>query len=516
MRDFKLREYQTRLVDAVRKQALLGHKRILAVLPTGAGKSACMGEIAMSSMQKGNRVLAMMHRRGLVEQMIERFNECGIEPGCIMAGVDSALDRQCQVASIWTYKRRIQLAEKDFNRFWVNAPVVLIDEAHHILNATYQKVLSEYPNAFVVGFTATPTLSTGAGLGNYFDCMVNVVSMSELLAGGFLVPGVYYGPSEPDLAKLKIVQGDYDKKGLDEKINRPEIVGNVVDNWIKYAGDKLTMVFAINRKHAMALCNEFIRRGITAEYLDANNEDEERSEVLERSKNGDTMVICQIGLYTEGSDLPWLQCLVVARPTRSLGLHRQILGRGARPCKVKQNFMVLDHGGNCKRLGFYEDEIEWTLDGKPDSNRAPRKHKERKIIICDKCAGFNELNEWTEAEIKNGRCVRCGHEIQNFGKKVNALQADLIELKKPKDKKEKWDTASKRQLWGMLDYERRRLCKEDKWQLAQYKSITGVWPRGMDDIGPIKPDQKCLNLLKWQRIKYIKGRQKAEAANGNR
>lgn len=209
---FELRDYQEKILLAIREKAKSGSRRILVVLPTGGGKTHIMGSLTKNALEKDNKVLALMHRRGLVDQMIDIFEECGVDSGCIMAGREPELEKKCQVASLWTYKRRANLDEIENNRFWINAPCLLIDEAHHILNKTYQSVLEDYKDAFVIGFTATPTLSTGAGLGRYFDSLIDVVSMDELMNGGFLVPGVYFGPSDPDLSKLKIIQGDYEEK----------------------------------------------------------------------------------------------------------------------------------------------------------------------------------------------------------------------------------------------------------------------------------------------------------------
>lgn len=495
----ELRDYQQRTLDAVKSEASKGNKRILLVLPTGAGKTHTLASIAQGAISKGNQTIAMMHRRGLVEQMQDRFQECGIDSACIMAGIDHDLQNKCQIASIWTYSRRLKLADPEINKFFIDAPVILIDEAHHVLNNTYQKILEHYPNAFVIGCTATPTLSTGAGLGKYFQSMVNVVSMKELLDGGHLIPGEYYGPSEPDLRKVPTLMGDWTISGLDKKLNKGKIIGSVVDNWLEHASDKTSMVFAINRKHARALCHEFVNRGVAAEYLDAHNNDEERSDVLRRLRNGDTRVVCQVALYTEGTDIRELECLVIARPTRSLGLHRQILGRGARPCQGKKSFMVLDHGGNVKRLGFYEDEIEWALDGKEASNKpkAQRK-KEKRIITCDYCKSL----------VVGARCPTCGHEIQNFGKRIDEIEASLVPVGKTKKKTYTMD--EKRRWWAQFEYERRRLGKSESWLKAQYRSKFGVWYQGMDGVAPQEPTQEVKNWMTSQRIRWIKSKQKQE------
>jgi DNA repair protein RadD len=500
MPDIILREYQQRVVEAVREKARNGKRRILVVLPTGSGKTFVAAELVRSAYDKGNKVLALMHRRGLVDQMIERFTDYNLETGCIMAGIDHNLDAQCQIASLWTYTRRLKLAEQGNTRFFVDAPFIIIDEAHHATNNTYKKILKQYPDSFVVGFTATPTLSDGRGLGEYFDSMVDVVSMEELLKEGNLVPGEYYGPSTPDLRSLKIVQGDYEKKGLDEKINQPKIIGDVVDNWFKQASDLQTMVFGINRKHSKALCNEFIKHGVNAEYLDANNDDEERSDVLRRFRAGDTQVICQVGLYTEGSDIPEIDALVLARPTRSLGLHRQILGRGARPRPGKEKFLVLDHGGSVKLLGYYEDEMDWSLDGRKGSckPKKPRK-KEKTIMTCEMC----------KRDFTGPRCPNCGHEIKDYGKKIEAIEAELVKLNGEKVTK-KYTKEEKQKWFSMLEYIRREKGYAPGWTANQYRSRIGCWPRGMEDR-LLVPDDEVNKYVIHQRIRYAKSRKAQNA-----
>jgi DNA repair protein RadD len=505
MPEIELRGYQQRIFDAVRDAAMRGVKRILVVLGTGGGKTHIETNIALSAVEKGNTVLSLVHRRGLVEQINKTYIENGLDSGIIMAGIESELRKPCQVGSIFTYIRRMKLDELDRNQFFINADVILIDEAHHVLSKTYQSILKNYPDKIVIGFTATPTLSTGAGMGEYFEELIDVVPLKELLDGGYLVPGVYYGPTVPDLDKLKSRLGDYKPKDLDKVCNKPKLVGDIVENWLKIAPGKQTMVFAINRKHAKALNNEFIKHGVKAEYLDAFNKDEERSDVLRRFKNGDTQVICQIALYTEGTDIPEIECLIDARPTRSIGFHRQKLGRGARPCKGKDSFLVIDHCGNVAgrndSMGFYEDEITWTLSGKPLSNKPKEKRvKEKTLITCEYCSSI----------FTGKRCPTCGKEVENYAKKVEALDAELVKLKKSESRKL---TTEEKKLWfRMFSYEQRRLGKSKSWLLAQYKSKTGVWPRNMENLPPIEPNKECKNWLTYQRIKWIKSKQ-AKYAN---
>jgi len=164
-------------------------------------------------------------------------------------------------------------------------------------------------------------------------------------------------------------------------MNTPKLVGDVVGNWAKIAGGLQTMVFAVDVKHSKALVEEFVRHDINAEHLDAYSDDDEREETINRFRNGDTQVICNVGLYTEGTDIPEIQCIDLARPTKSLGLHLQMIGRGARPYPEKDKFVVIDHGGNIERLGFYEDEINWGLSGKEVAHRKKKPRKKRSAFI---------------------------------------------------------------------------------------------------------------------------------------
>ena len=495
-RNVQLRDYQIKAVDLVREELRRGKKRVLLVLPTGSGKSHTLGFIANKCIENGHRVLALMHRRQLVTQLSEIFKDCGVDCGIIMAGTEHSLENKCQVATMQTYVRRLKLCEIEINKFYHDATVVMIDEAHHTLSKTYQKILENYENKIVIGVTATPVLASGMGMGNYFDSLVHPIGVGDLVQDGHLVNGIYYGPSTPDLTKVRTILGDYHKGELNKAMNQPKLVGDVVVNWMKIAENRKTMVFAVKVSHSKALVAEFNKYGIHAEHLDAHHEDDERSDVLRRFRNGDTRVLSNVALYTEGTDIPEIECVVLARPTKSLGFHLQMIGRGARPNNGKKNFIVLDHGGNIERLGFYEEEIDWSLDGKKIGFKKKPKPKEKKIMTCKVCA----------AQFIGPVCTVCGKRVEDWGKQIEAVEAELVKLKGSS----KATTEEKRKWYSMFEYEKRRLGKSHSWLLAQYKSKFNVWPRGMDELGPIEPDHVVKNWLTSQRIRWIKRKQKEE------
>jgi superfamily II DNA or RNA helicase len=239
--------------------------------------------------------------------------------------------------------------------------------------------------------------------------------------------------------------------------------------------------------------------GIQAEHLDAHSEDEDRSDVLERFRSGETKVLCNVGLYTEGTDIPEIECIVLARPTKSLGFHLQMIGRGARPYEGKKDFMVLDHGGNVERLGFYEEEVEWSLNGKELGYKKKREYKkEKKPFTCEMCSCVHT----------GKRCPECGWEVKDYGKKIEAIEAELVEL--GKNKKPKATMEDKRRFLGMLDYERKQRGYKKGWADHKYKEHFGVWPRCMDDVCPIEPDETFKNWLIYQRIKYFKSKKRLD------
>jgi len=500
MPEINLREYQKLAVTMVRDEIKKGNRRILLVLPTGSGKTHVLADIAKRSIDNGHKVLAMMHRRQLVDQMSDRFQDCGIDSGVIMAGREKDLVCKCQIVTTQTYSRRLKLEELAINDFFIDASVVLCDEGHHVMSKTHQGILKKYKDKIVIGCTATACLSSDIGLGNYYDSIVQPIGVQKLIDQKYLVPAVYYGPSEPDLSKLKTVAGDYEKAGLNKIMNQPKLIGDVVSNWLKIAGDKKTMCFAVKVSHSKALRDEFLRYGISAKHLDAHSDDQEREETLEEFRSGETQVLTNVGLYTEGSDIAEIEAIILARPTKSLGLHLQLIGRGARPCIGKDEFIVIDHGGNVARLGYYEDEIVWGLNEKEIAAKKEPRKKEKKIRDCPMCSTL----------FTGARCYKCGYEIKEYKKLIETEAAELEEITKGKQKKHKATMEEKRKFYGQLEFERRMRGYKPGWLYHKYLAKFGVAPHhSLKDTPPLRGDVGFDNWMRYQNIKWAKSKKKA-------
>ncbi len=239
---------------------------------------------------------------------------------------------------------------------------MVIDEAHHCRAKTYRKIIEAYPEAIILGMTATPCRGDGRGLGNIFDCMVECPPVQALIDLGFLVPTKVYAPVRPDLKGVRVEKGDYAKGQLAERMNQGELVGDIVTHWIRLSERRKTVVFATGVAHSVHIRDEFRRAGIMAEHVDGSTPVDERETILARLSRGEVEVVTNCMVLTEGWDQPDVSCIVLARPTKHMGLYRQMIGRVLRPSPGKTDAIVLDHAGAVFEHGFVEERVYWTLD----------------------------------------------------------------------------------------------------------------------------------------------------------
>jgi superfamily II DNA or RNA helicase len=264
-----------------------------------------------------------------------------------------------QIASVQTlWARCVRTDKAPLPR----AELIIVDEAHHIAAQTWRKILEAYPNARRIGLSATPCRSDGRGLGNYFDELIEGPQIPELIVQKHLVPTVYYAPDEPDLRGVETRQGDYVVNQLANRMNRDDLVGDIVSNWHKLAQGRKTLVFCVDVAHSAHVRNEFVKSGVRAEHVDGSTPKTERDAILARLASGETQVVCNCMVLTEGFDLPAIGSIMLARPTKQIGLFRQMAGRGLRPAPGKTNLILIDHSGAVYRHGLLEDRVEWTLD----------------------------------------------------------------------------------------------------------------------------------------------------------
>lgn len=462
------RPYQVEGIEAARS-LLAEVRRVLLVLATGGGKTIIAVLVALGALKKGKRVLFVGPRREIVGQAFWKLVEAGIpelDCGVIMARgvIPHAVTRQpynarrpmapVQVASVQTLSHR-RLPPAD---------VVFVDEAHHATSETWAKVIAHYAEAgaVVVGLTATPCRADGAGLGKWFDRLHVIASFEQLAADGYLVvPRVFTTPRAPDLSKVKLTKaGDYNPEQLAEAMNTRGLVGDVVDHWKRHAEGRTTVVFAASVEHSRDLCEAFRAAGVVADHVDANTEESERDAALTRLARGESTVLCNMGICTEGWDLPRCKCVVLARPTKSLSLYLQMCGRGLRPWQ-STTALLLDHAGAVHEHGFPSDPREWSLDGKMKRKGAPS------VRTCPKC--YAALPGGTLA------CPECGHVFEVEAREgPSHVDGQLLEA----EAKVRPSMDEKVAFYGEVVVKAVARARSVGWARHRFREKFGGWPVG--------------------------------------
>lgn len=463
-----LRPYQERGIDGVRALLAAGRKSVLMVCPTGGGKTLMFSAIAAGAVRKGRRVLVLAHRKELIDQGYKKLRASGLDEshlGTILAGdARRRPHASVQVASIQTLTGRAKPP----------ADIVIIDEAHHACAASYRKIIEAYPAATILGVSATPCRADGRGLGDVFGDLVPVATFRELADDGFLVaPRVFTSRHPLDLSKLKTTGGDYNLEQLAAAVNTRELVGDVVEHWQRIAEGRTTVVFAADVAHSKALVARFVEAGVAAEHLDGTTPKDEREAILARLESGETTVVSNMGVLTEGFDLPRCKCVVLARPTKSLSLFLQMAGRGLRPWEGV-SAILLDHAGCVLAHGFPQDDREWSLEGKKKRAAAPS------VKTCPAC--YAALPGGTAV------CTECGHLFESEPSEgLRQVDGELVEVVPPSET----PIAERRAWYAAVCEQSARRGRKKGYARHCYQEKFGKWPRFSDIEATYYPEPEA-------------------------
>jgi superfamily II DNA or RNA helicase len=399
-------------------------------LPTGGVKTHEIAGITLAAGEAGLRVLILATRTRLVRQLSARLREFGVEHGVIAASLPELTHAamRVQVASADTLHRR---CIADQRRPLPGADVVIFDEAHLAVADSRLGILEKYPEAIRLGFTATPARRSGRSLGEAFDCLVTGPSVLDLIGAGLLVrPRIFNTPivTTAELKELpKDAANDYAAGALANVMRRPKLIGDVVANYLRIAASKRALVFACNKAHGADLVEEFCRLGVAAELLTDQDEETAREAAIGRLESGQTHVIVNCFLLAYGVDLPSVEAIVLARPTRSLVMYLQMVGRGLRPAPGKDHCLLIDHGRVVETLGLPTTNFDWSLEEGRNVNREAIAARGRTQITeeprtCPECQHL-----WLVSESGNA-CQACGWAPAPKAKPVAVQDADLAEL----------------------------------------------------------------------------------------
>lgn len=410
----QLREYQTTALEQIRSSLEKGYKAPLLVLPTGAGKTIIFSELANDFVCKGQKVLILVHRRELIKQACEKLDSINVKYGVISSGFERDDHRKLQVASVYTLYRNLK--KETFK-----PDVIIFDEAHHVAASTWVKIVEKYNQALKIGVTATPIRLDNKPLGKFFDYLIKGVQVQELVHKKYLCEHkVFAGNVQPDLSKLKIRRGDYQRKDLKEIMDQPYIIGDAVEQYKKHLLGKPAIAFCVDINHAEKVHAQFVSEGIKSEVLTGEMQMNERDEVLKKLRNHQVDVVVSVDVISEGTDLPCVTGAILLRPTNSEALYMQQVGRVLRPEKNK-TAIVLDHVGNTYRHDFIDVEKNWVLEQEEDEGV---KEKGKPVFITCKQCNFVFKQQKT--------CPNCGNEITK--KQLILLEGQLQELKRQREK----------------------------------------------------------------------------------
>jgi DNA repair protein RadD len=385
----ELGQYQDDVIAEFEREIAAGRKHIILVAPTGSGKTVIGSEIISRTRAQGQHVLVLAHRREIITQTQEKLAANGVRAGIIQAGCAPRPLERVQVASISTLHHRA--IRRDVMELPL-ADLLVIDEAHHAPARTYRKIIDAYPNAVLLGLTATPCRGDDRGLGSIFETMIQCPQVAELIVQGYLVKSDVYAPVDPDLTGVGTRNGDFIEGQLADRMDRAKLVGDIVTHWHKFGNRRKTVAFAVNVAHSIHLRDEFRRSGVRAEHLDGNTAMDERDATLTRLASGKIDLVTNCMVLTEGWDMPEVACCILARPTKKMGLYRQMIGRVLRPAPGKATAIVLDHSGAVFRHGLPEDRVNWALD--PDDRASSPDHTARSrkvgggLIECSQCTAL--------------------------------------------------------------------------------------------------------------------------------
>lgn len=519
MPNITLRDYQEVAVEGVRLEFRAKNYPVLFVLPTGGGKTYTFSYIAANAADRGRYVVIIVHRKELLLQASASLRNLGIEHGLISPHFTPDPHKLVQVASVDTLLIRLQKPN-----FKMKCGLVIFDEAHHVLaDNKWGRAFELLGKPPMLGVTATPVRTDGKGLGEHaggvFKAMVEGPTVAELIERGMLLnPVVYTSLEMPDLSGLKKDKdGDYNKKALAERVDKPKITGSAVEHYGEICPGARAIVFCSSIEHAKHVRDEFNAAGYRFELLvgEPHMSDAERSNVNKRLRRGEIDGACTVDLVSEGYDLPDLVCCIMLRPTASEALFLQQVGRVMRPSDGKGVCYLLDHVGNVgamidgefKRKHGLPNEIrEWTLDGRKKKGRKKDGADEPTIAVkqCPKCFLVHEPAT---------HCPGCGYEypaaggrnLEQIDGQLHKVTPEMAAVMKREERRAQGKAHSVEEMVEKLGYSRGRAekiveAREEKaaliaglindlqlWQQETGQTALGTFGVPMGAIKNLKP-----------------------------
>lgn len=369
-----------------------------------------MAEIARRTTENNNRVMFLIHRKEVLDQAVKTFKEQDVKMNLTTMGMVQTLTRRVDKLAV--------------------PNVILVDEAHHALAKSYQRILKQFPKAIVLLFTATPHRTGRTQLDQIADDIIVGQSIHELTDKGFLAPFRYFQPPNDFNSKLLKCgsTGDFTNESMQEAMST-KIFGHIVKQYKRIADGMQAVVYTYSVDSAIKIANEFNSEGISAIEVDGTTSKEKRDLAVRKFRNQEIKILVNVNLFTEGVDLPNVDCVIMARPTASLALYLQFSMRCLNP-RPGKTAIIIDHANNFKTFGYPDDDRDWKQAIKSGKQKSKSLLTDSgiSIITCDYCFAVVKANE-----VKNGKCPICGKPIKVHEAKP-VSDVDLVEATKERQK----------------------------------------------------------------------------------
>lgn len=498
------RQYQLDDVDVAMNHGR--DDRIIHCAATGSGKTVIQALLAKRELDRGNRTAILTPRCEIFDQTHSLLRQvCGDENIAVLRakreGETWDRDRPIHVISWPTLVRRARSKHFQFPKI----DRLLVDECHLSMAPKILAMLEFYRERAVVdGYTATPARQTGNGLGRYFTSITHVTSVRRLTDEGFLAPVEYWGGSTPDLKGIKIQRGDYETKKLSAAC--AVLVGDAVDNFLRLASDRHTIVFAVDIAHCEMLAHRFKAAGVKAAPLHVRMNQMDRDRTVLQFKAGLIQVLVNVSIASYGFDAPSVNCVQICRPTKSIVLHLQMIGRGMRPKVDGSELMVLDHAGNVPSLGQADDLYRWTLD---EGKKACTNWSKQAESGEEKEATVHECGRCSHIFARSSVCPKCGWKVPFPKRDVEATDADLVLIGKSLVKRLPDGFPSHEVFYQMLMFHGEQHGYAPGWAAHKFKEKSNAWP--VDhwvNLAGVPPSPRVRNWIKSRQIAYHKARHK--------
>lgn len=470
-------------VSLLRQSFATGHRTPMFQAPCGYGKTVVAGHIIESALAKGKRVGFIVDRLTLVDQASAHLDEVGIDHGVIQNNHwRTNYAKPVQIISAQTLAQR---KPWDFD-------LALVDEAHCMYKAV-TGLMKEWDRIPFIGLSATPFTK---GLGKYYDDLIIPTTIADLIEAGRLIDADVFGPSQPDMTGVKVAAGDYNQRQAAERADQDGLIANIVETWQKLAKGRQTICFATNVAHSQHIVHRFTEAGVAAVHIDAYTDSADRRRAIQGFKDGTVTLLSSVGVLTTGFDAPNAEVAILARPTKSLSLHLQMIGRILRYFPSKDRGLVLDHAGNYERLGWHTDPTpDFLDDGTHTISEADAQAREEKLPTpCPQCHAMKPAGMYA--------CPSCGFVY----KKPNTVKEVDGELKQLKKNNRTATPEQKRDFMGGLKWIAAEKGYREGWVSHKYKEKFGVWPNAYKDAMPVQPNADVLGWIKHCNIKRAKTR----------